>query len=480
MEEILDFINAGIAIIKKNFQIVKISKEFEDITGWSEKDFREKSLEIINDSFLEKIYLNIKKKDFSKIEDEITIITKNKKEKNIKRYVQYILKDNEIENIVITIIDISNYKKIELNALSSQRLETLGVVTKSISLEYNNLLATIVGFASFLKSIINPGTEIYNYLDIIEKNANKASSLTNQLLSFAGTDYFRESQININKIIKNNVELFQKTLPISLSFNLNLTPEDVIIYWDENQIHQIIINLILNAKESIEEKNIQNGKINITSKIESNYFKLYIEDNGKGIKDDQLEKIFEPYYTTKDIKKHSGLGLSVTQGIIKNMNGTIEVKKEKRDDDEWTIFIVSIPYKSKEIVEHITPHIDGKNQKILVIDDVPEIRNLSNVLLRQKNFNPVLAQSAKDAIEILNKDKDIKLILLDVVMPEMSGELLFKEIKKISPDIPIILLTGCTEERILTGLLKNESVEIILKPFNSFDFFTKISKVWNK
>ncbi|HOJ63304.1 MAG TPA: response regulator [Spirochaetota bacterium] len=480
MEDIIDFIRIGVAIIKKDFKIIKISKEFEKITEWQESDFKEKSLEIINESFLEKIYLNIKNKDFSPIEDEITIITKSKKEKEIKRYVNYVIENNEITKIVITIIDISNYKKRELNILSSQRLETLSTVTKAISLEYNNLLATIVGFASFLKGIINPGTEIYNYLNIIEKNANRASALTNQLLSFAGTDYFRESQININNIISYNVELFQKTLMPDISFNLNLTPEDIIIYWDENQIHQIIINLILNAKEAIEEKKNPNGKINIISKIENGYFKLYIEDNGIGIKDNQLEKIFEPYYTTKDIKKHSGLGLSVTQGIIKNMNGTIDVKIEKRDDENWTIFIISIPYKLKEIETYILPEIDGKNTKVLVIDDVPEIRNLSNVILKQKNFNPILAGSAKEAMEILNKERDIELILLDVVMPEMSGEHLFKEIKNRYPNIPIILLTGCTEERILSGLLKQESVEIILKPFNTFDFITKIAKVIKK
>ncbi len=474
---ILDYIKTGIAIIKKDFKIIKISKEFENITGFTEDEFKKNSLDLISNSFLEKIYLNIKKNDFSIIEDDITIITKNKKEKYIKRYVNYILENNDISNIIITIIDISNYKKMELNILSSQRLDTLGVVTKAISLEYNNLLATIVGFSSFLKSIINPGTEIYNYLNIIEKNANRASALTNQLLSFAGTDYFREAQLNINKIIKYNVELFQKTTLQPIIFNLNLTPEDITIFWDENQIHQIIINMILNAKEAIEEKNISNGKINITSIIENDYLKIAIEDNGIGIKDNQFDKIFEPYYTTKDIKKHSGLGLSVTQGIIKNMNGTIEVKRESKNNEEWTIFTISIPYKKKGIESDLLVEIDGNNRKVLVIDDVDEIRNLSNIILKQKNFNPILAASANEALEILNKEKDIKLILLDIVMPEINGETLFSQIREKYKDIPIILLTGCTEEKILTGPLKQESAEIILKPFNTFDFFNKISKV---
>ena len=476
MTDLCDYILSGVIVIDKNFKLLELSKEFEIITEYTLPELQEKGIELINDSFLEDIFFKKKNKDYSIIIDEMIIITKNKKEKYIKRKVSFLIKDNEIERIIISIIDIDQYKKYELEIINFQKMETLGEVTKSIAHEYNNLLAAIIGFSSFLKSMINPSNENYSYLKIIENNANKASTLTNQLLSFAGTNYFRQSQININKIIKLNVELFQKTIQSQVFIKLNLYPRDILIHWDENQIHQIIINTILNAKEAVEEaiKNgeIKEGIIEITTNVENSKIIYRITDNGIGISPEKTEKIFEPYYTTKEIDRHTGLGLSVTQGILRNMNGNISLIDNKK-----TTFVIEMPYKEPSITDLFVNDFRGNNEKILIIDDVDEIRNLATVLLKQKGFEPVGASSGKEAINYLKSEK-FDLILLDVVMPEMSGSELFQIIKDITPEIPVILLTGCTDEKLVTDIMKNGSKDIILKPFQTFDFYNKIGKVF--
>ncbi len=474
MDDAIKNVICGILIIDKRFSILDISDEFENITEYKLSELKEKSIEIINDTFLEKIYLQIKNKSHNVINDELTIRTKSKIEKSIKRRVSFIISNNDVEKIVISIVDIGDSKKYELEIFNFQKMETLSAITKSIALEYNNLLAAIIGFSSFLKSMINPTNEIYNYLNIIENNANKASTLTNQLMSFAGNNYFRQAQIELNKLIKSNVDIFQKSLTSNISIKENLYQGAILLYWDENQIHQIIINTILNSKEAIEDAKIEEGIIEISTNIVDGNIVYEISDNGIGISDDNIDKIFEPYYTTKEIGKHTGLGLSVTQGIIKNMNGAISCKQNEKK----TVFTITIPYKEPNMNELFVKDFRGSNQNILIIDDVDEIRNLASVLLKNKGFNPIGAKSGKMALDILHNNK-IDLVLLDIVMPEMTGEEFFKVINKLYPEIPVILLTGCMEENIVKSMTEKGLKDAILKPFQTFDFYNKIAKIFN-
>lgn len=474
MDELIKNVICGILIIDKKFSILDISDEFENICGYKLSELKEKGIEIINDTFLEKIYLQIKNKNLSDINDELTIRTKSKQEKTIKRRVSYSATNNDVNKIVISIVDVSDSKKYELEIFNFQKMETLSAITKSIALEYNNLLAAIIGFSSFLKSMINPTNEIYNYLNIIENNANKASTLTNQLMSFAGNNYFRQSQIELNKLIKSNVDIFQKSLTSNISIKENLYQGAILIYWDENQIHQIIINTILNSKEAIEDAKIEEGIIEISTNIVDGAIVYEISDNGIGISKDNVDKIFEPYYTTKEIGKHTGLGLSVTQGIVKNMNGEITCKQKENK----TVFTITIPYKAPNMNELFVKDFRGTNQNILIIDDVDEIRNLATVLLKNKGFNPIGAKSGKMALDILHNNK-IDLVLLDIVMPEMTGEEFFKVINKLYPEIPVILLTGCMEENIVKSMMEKGLKDAILKPFQTFDFYNKIAKIFN-
>ena len=474
MDETIKNIICGILILDKKFSILDISNEFENITEYKLSELKDKGIEILNNTFLEKIYLQIKNKVFSDINDELTIISKTKQEKTIKRRVSYIISNDDVDKIVISIVDISNSKKYELEIFNFQKLETLSAITKSIALEYNNLLAAIMGFSSFLKSMVNPTNEIYNYLNIIENNANKASTLTNQLMSFAGNNYFRQAQIELNKLIKSNIDIFQKSLTSNITIKENLYQGEILLYWDENQIHQIIINTILNSKEAIEEANIEEGIIEISTNIVDGDIIYEISDNGIGVLNDNADKIFEPYYTTKEIGKHTGLGLSVTQGIIKNMNGSISCKQI----DGKTVFKITIPYKEPNANEFFVKDFRGSNQNILIIDDVDEIRNLASVLLKNKGFNLIGAKSGKMALDILHNNK-IDLVLLDIVMPEMTGEEFFKVINRLYPEIPVILLTGCMEEDIVKPMMEKGLKDAILKPFQTFDFYNKIAKIFN-
>ncbi|HOV13753.1 MAG TPA: response regulator [Spirochaetota bacterium] len=462
-----DSLICGIIIMDSSYNVLIYNDRSSQITEYSIHEIKESSLEILNSHFYDKLHNNIIEKNYGPIEDDLYIVTKNKKEKFVKRNIEFIIKNEHLEKIVISFIDITKYKEIEQDYFFYQKNLSLSEVTKTISLEYNNLLAAILGFSSFLKNMVNPSDDMYKYLEIIETSANQASGLTNQLMSFAGNSYFKQSYVNFNKLVHQNVELFKKTVGSNIKIDYNNSIEDLYIYWDESQLNQIVINTILNAKEAIEQKKIQ-GLIEIEVYHDNNYLKYIIKDNGIGIAPEQKDEIFKPYFTTKDVSKHRGLGLSVTEGIVKNMGGSIDCHLNNK-----TTFTITLPYQIVDINKITMLDLYGNGEKILVIDDVDSMRNLATILLKQKNYVPFVCSNGKDGLEILKKE-NIDLVLLDVIMPDMGGEEVFYEIKKINPTIPIILLTGYTEEKLVQKLVKTDGAGIIVKPFETYDFFNKI------
>jgi signal transduction histidine kinase len=470
----LDFdkIICGLTVLDTDYNILLFNEKASLITEYTYSEIKEENLDKLSPTFFDEIYKSLENRNYSPIQDTILITTKKNNEKYVQRNIEFLFENDIVQNLIISFIDVTGYKELENNFFNSQKLESLGEVTKSISLEYNNLLAAIYGFSSFLKSMLNPSNEMYNYLDIIEKSAGKASSLTNQLLSFAGSDYSKQSYLNFNKIITQNIDIFQKTINSNIKITSNLCIDDIYINWNENQLNQIVINTILNAKEALEAKGSVGGTIDITSGVENNMIKYVIKDDGIGVNDDLADKIFEPYFTTKEIGKHSGLGLSVTEGIVKNMGGKITLKIE----GNFTIFEILFPYHDIDINKLKLTDLFGNNEKVLVIDDVDVMRNLASLLLKQKNYDPAVAASGKEGLEIIKNTK-IDLVLLDIIMPDMNGEEVFYEIKKINPNLPIILLTGYSEEKLVKKLEKSGIAGIIVKPFENYDFFHKIHEV---
>ncbi len=462
-----DCIICSVVVLDHNYNVLIYNDRAFQETEYTKEDITEHSFEILNPHFYEKIYNSIVSKNYDPIEDEIHIVTKTKKEKFIKRYIKFILENCILTKIVVSFIDITKFKEIEMDYFSYQKNLSLSEITKTISLEYNNLLAAILGFSSFLKNMVNPSDEIYKYLGIIESSATQASGLTNQLMSFAGNSYFKQDYINFNRLIFKNIEIFKKTLDSNIKINFETSIEDLYIYWDESQLNQIVINTILNAKEAIESKK-RDGTIEISVFRDNNYLKYIVKDDGIGVNPTNRDKVFKPYFTTKEIAKHRGLGLSVTDGIVKNIGGSIELTS-----NEKTILTITLPHQVVDINKINMQDIYGNGEKILIIDDVDSIRNLAVLLLKQQKYIPFEASNGKNGLEILKKEK-IDLILLDVVMPDMDGETVFYEIKKINPSIPIILLTGYTDEKLVQNLVKDNGAGIIVKPFETYDFFNKI------
>lgn len=440
--------------VDDNLKVINCNSSFEKQLKLTAFEIKGKGIEVVNSALPEIVFNNNR---------EIIFFNNDGKDKKFFN----VMVDKKNDRYYIYFYDVSNFKIDEMAFYKSYQINNLQKITELISLEYNNQLAAILGFVSFLKNIVNPSNEILQYLNIIEKSAHRASSLTNQLLSFSGSDYFRQTYINLNRVIQQNVELFKSASSPFIDYELQLYNGDLYISWDENQIHQIIINTILNAREAIENKKGK-GKITIKTQKSDGFIVYIIEDNGIGINQSNISKVFQPFFTTKDINKHSGMGVSIVEGILKNMGGSINITSDQLTRVEIQFPDNNIVIDDLEVVSN-----RGNGERVLIIDDKEAMRSLASILLEERNYIPYPASDYLKALKILENNK-IDIVLLDIMLEKINGRDLFHKIRELYPDIPIILLTGTGDEVMIKELVYKCGAGLIMKPFKNYEFYNAI------
>ncbi|HBD93539.1 MAG: hypothetical protein A2015_06685 [Spirochaetes bacterium GWF1_31_7] len=468
----IEKLNYGILIVDKEKKIIESNNLFFVIMGFSYDQFVKDGFNLYSnkiDLFLDSI--------INEYESAVTYeeVFELANDDTIRKCVKLIVSKLDDNEFIITAFDCTALDPFLSKIYFKNRIEIYKNITDLISIEYNNQLTAILGFASFAKTALNPESDLFKYFNIIENAAVHAASLTNQLLTYTGIDYFRQKYININKIITQNVDILRKVFPAKIRIDLSLYPGEPLIFWDENQVNQLIINAIMNAKEAIESK-LSTGRIGIYTTMDKDAIYIKIEDDGLGIPDEFKSRIFQKNFTTKNLKYHSGLGLAVSDGIIKNMGGRIEVETKHK---KGSVFTFIIPNKFVDLHDIETPVNDEQSEPlhatILIIDDKQSIRNLASLLLKVKGYTTFSAKDHTEALDILD-NQNIDLVLLDIMMPGVRGdELYFKIIEK-KKDMPVIMLTGTSNENIVDTLIKQYGVGLILKPFKNEEFYSIIEK----
>lgn len=399
-------------------------------------------------------------------------------------------------------IDITELKKAEeeQNLLksriwNSQKLESLGVLAGGIAHDFNNYLTGILGNAGLARMDIPTTAKSLNNIDIIEKTAIRAADLCNQLLAYSGKGRFVIKPVNINRIVINMTDLLQSSISKKISIGLNLENNIPSIEADISQIRQIIMNLVLNSSEAIGD-NI--GKISIITKlikldktyirgtflgeklIKGRYILLEISDTGCGIDQENLKNIFDPFFTTKDSGK--GLGLAAVIGIIRGHGGTLKVYSEPGDGTSFKIFFPISLRKAKEPGEEDSKEIRLRGSgTILVADDEETIRTLGRDILEKFGFSVITAIDGEDTlIKFKEHSKKIKLVLLDMTMPKKDGVQVFKDLKKMSPSIKVILSSGYNEQDATNRFTSEELAGFIQKPYRPEDLLKMIFEILKK
>ena len=380
----------------------------------------------------------------------------------------------EQNGVVIHIEDMSALKKLESSLLQAQKMESLGLLTSHIVHDFNNLLSGIMGYASLLEKKTADDPKIKKYVSTIINSSERASTLISQLLNFSSKKLTEKEIININDLIKESLDFLSMNLK-AIHFDIQLYPSQILLQADKTKISQTLINLIINAKDAVETSSrptitIKTSLTDISNQknlLDGQYALIQVSDNGSGISRENLNKIFEPFFTTKGQGRGTGQGLAIVQEIIKDYNGRIEVESEI---GRGTTFTILLPVLEKEscqtIVEEKREPAAKLEGLVLLIDDEEVVREIGSDMLKTMGVKCLTAGNGTEGIEMFKKNSaEIKLVILDIEMPGISGEKVFHILKAINPEVKILIASGYGKEYLETTIFKSKISHFLPKPF---------------
>ncbi len=379
-------------------------------------------------------------------------------------------------------------QNLEKQLFQSQKMESIGRLAGGIAHDFNNILTILMGYAELLKLKHNDiETSEAIAAEAIHTNTLRAKNLVSQLLGFAREGKYNPVPVDINAFLKNSMNILDKAFKkkIKTVFDLGIDLRYCIA--DKNQLDQVVSNLVLNSVDAMP------GGGTITLKTENasvgenmdkqfsdlnpgSYVKVSISDTGIGIQENIVDKIFEPFYTTKGIGKGSGLGLATVYGIIKNHNGHIEVRSRP---DEGAAFIFYLPATDKkEETEKKETAVQEGSETILLIDDEKYIRNVIKEQLKSLGYIVLTAGDGKEGVEVFCSVKEkIDIVLLDMIMPELSGKDTFYELINHKPDIPVLLISGFSLDKNAEEVLQDGAKGYLQKPATLTELSGAIKKI---
>ncbi len=476
----------AIFICDWNGNILYANKSFEKLIGASYDEIKNTKYLFPSDANAIRTIKNIvaiikKRKIFI---GELNILTK---EKNIvpcevKIFALY-NDDGKIEYFISIFRDISEKRELETQISQMQKFEIIGKMTSSMIHDMNNIISSLNSYLELLKIFKDNEKKFYNYYNKIEKLIENSSIILQRVVKFTRKSKISVSSLNISEIIEdilNFSDFFTYNQP-HIKINIFQRDNDLIILGNKSSLIQIILNLIVNAIDAINEAKRENGEINIffdrvyindTRKV-----RIIVEDNGIGIKKEIQEKIFQPFFSTKNGEKSSGsgLGLSIVSQEVERLNGTIEVCSK---EGEGTKFIIIFPENNGRKTDSIIDKeknelIINFEKNILIVDDDNFFTDSISDFLKYYGFNVFVAETGEKGIEII-KNNRIDLILLDFVLPDLNPEIILNKIKNIDSQIPVYLISGLIEPNIKKLQIYKNVKMIIAKPISGENLIKKI------
>jgi two-component system cell cycle sensor histidine kinase/response regulator CckA len=379
---------------------------------------------------------------------------------------------------VIMVEDISERRRLEEQLLHSQKMEGIGRLAGGVAHDFNNLLTAILGYAALIESSLPPQDRLQEDAREIVKAANRAASLTQQLLAFARKQIIAPKVVNLNELVLNTDKMLRRLIGEDIEFvtlpGTDLWPVKV----DPVQLEQVLINLAVNSRDAmptggrliIETCNVFLDEDYALQHVEVTpgpYVMLAFTDTGVGMEEATRAHLFEPFFTTKERGKGTGLGLATCYGIIKQAGGYIWVYSEP---GKGTTFKIYLPHAGgsatwPESPRIVTPDLSG-HETILLVEDEPLVREMTAQVLRTQGYNVLVAGNGSEALSIAeNLSSPIHLVITDVVMPQMSGRRLAETLHGNRPGIKVLYMSGYTENSIVHHGVLEEGIAFIAKPF---------------
>lgn len=376
--------------------------------------------------------------------------------------------------------DITERKQFEEQLRQTQRLESLGVLAGGIAHDFNNLLTGVLGNASIASEILSPGSPAQPLLRDITKATQRLSDLTRQLLAYSGKGTLAFAPVNISELVREISALIQASIPKNVHVRLQLHDQVPLVNADPSQLQQIVMNLIINGAEAVPKGEL--GTVTVSTsvqQVDEQYIRtvfspgqvqpgrfvcLEVHDSGSGMDAGTLSRIFDPFFTTK--AQGRGLGLAAVLGIAQSHRGAIKVYSQP---GKGTTFKVLLPAMAEESPRPSSAREDLRGTGlVLFIDDEEIVRKVAKTALELYGYNVLIAEDGEQGIELYERMADeIRLVVLDLMMPRMNGEDTYRHLRLIRPDVKVILSSGYNDIQARSTFSGKELAGFLKKPFTA-------------
>jgi ligand-binding sensor domain-containing protein/signal transduction histidine kinase/ActR/RegA family two-component response regulator len=396
---------------------------------------------------------------------------------------------------VAIIRDVTQQKLLEEQLHQAQKLESIGQLAGGIAHDFNNMLTAVRGHAELVLLKMKEESEARRCIEAILSAAKRASNLTSQLLAFSRKQIIQPKVIEVNTIISDLDIMLRRLIDEDIVIERRYRSDTLVIEADQGQIEQVLVNLILNARDAIndnraelrardEEKRIiietdetyLDGSLDVEA---GQYVSIAISDNGIGMDRATREKVFEPFFSTKSMEKGTGLGMSTVYGVVKQNLGAIDIDSEPLHGTTIKIFWPAIELQELQLSEQVDrPAPTGGSETILFVEDDPDVREFAVSALREFGYTVVEADTGRVALELLrNGELEVDLLITDIVMPEMNGIELAARYRTIHPGSPIIYSTGHTDAGdVSQAQAESDEIQLLLKPYSIDYLLEKIKE----
>jgi two-component system cell cycle sensor histidine kinase/response regulator CckA len=384
-----------------------------------------------------------------------------------------------------TMSDITERKQLEAQLRQMQKMEAIGQLAAGICHDFNNLLTPMGGFADLLLWKAPEGSKEQRYLHQIKVAAQRAAALTGQLLLFTRQARGERHPVQLNKVVEETRHLLERSIPKEITIELDLESELWAVEADSSQMSQVLMNLCVNARDAmpeggsltLETRNVTLDEEYARLVLEARpgrYVRLSVSDTGCGMSLEVQARLFEPFFTTKGMGEGTGLGLAMVYGIVKGHEGFIQVYSEEGRGSTFHVYLPAIEVAVEERGVEELEWPTG-TETILVVDDEDGVRALGQAVLEDCGYSVLIAEDGVHALEVYQaRGGEVALVVLDVIMPRMSGLECLRRLREMDPDVKVLISTGYTARGLAQELVGKGALGVVRKPFRIQDFATAV------
>jgi two-component system cell cycle sensor histidine kinase/response regulator CckA len=379
---------------------------------------------------------------------------------------------------VVSLRDVTARKQLEEELRQAHKMEALGNLAGGIAHEFNNLLTAILFSSGCLVEQLPEEDNLHRYANQIRSVANRAAALTGQLLTFSRKRHVKPTLHDLNEIVTNMTTLLSQIIGKNIKLTTSTSHQPALVVLDRGQFEQVIINLAVNARDAMPNGGALDYHVELIdsedSESDQKYVVLTVTDTGCGMSSDVQARVFEPFFTTKDEGRGTGLGLATAHGVIHQAGGRIMVNSV---EGEGSVFRVILPYRPSLATSLEKPRVKSDN-RILVVDDDHDVLAVMVDLLRMNGYKVESASDVNEALQQMHRaEQPYDLIVTDMVMPGGGGRQLADDVRQLTPNVPILFVSGHARETLPDRYRDDVRCEFVGKPFSATEFTVAINRL---